>query len=481
VGRRLRRFACYNVQAMQRTAVMTALLVAALAVPSRAEDPVSKAPAEAPRGKICEWKSEDGLAYQFRVPENYDADKSVNLTFILHGSNLDRRWGFANHSAETFRPDDVVVSPDGTTPNGQGGFNLLNAKKDLDRMRALHEELAKAFNVRATYLYGHSQGSFFAFLYAGEFPAEVQGVVGHASGPWGNTTMSKKGHHQAIVLLHGTGDPVVPYWQSRLGFERYEKAKYPLLRLRALEGWNHWPAEHNGSIGNVTVPHTSQQLAYVEGMTTTDPDRLSACFEFLSKNGGPHWHDYAALRAVAHRIGAMEEAPQKLAGKAKKTVTAVDKLAAAHVKAITKSVGKWKKRKAPPEKDPGWVHLLVFLRDFRGVPAADALRGEWQDLLDKHRKAAEKRLQDRWKAFKKDDAKAAFEAGLAAAEDGFVEVRVLNWDFLNQLRDQYARADELKLSKKVRARYDALVPRLRTHLEKGVQEFMKVNAKEGPK
>ncbi len=458
-----------------------ALLALALSTSAHAAEPASKAPGEAPRGAVCEWKSEDGLAYQFFVPKGYDAEKGVNLTFILHGSNLDRRWGFANHRAGEFRPDDVVVSPDGTTSNGRGGFNLLNQKKDLDRINALHAELKKAFNVRATYLYGHSQGSFFALLYAGEFPDEVQGVVGHASGPWGNTVKSRKGHHQAVVLLHGTADPVVPYWQSRGGFEQYEKAKYPMLRLRALEGWNHWPSEHNGSIGNVFVPHTSQQLAYVEGMTTTETERLQACFNFLSKNDGPQWHDYAALRAVAERIAGLEEASKKLTSKARKAVVAVDKLAAAHIKEITRSVGKWKKHKVPPEKDSGWVHLLVFLREFRGVPAADALRGEWQGLLDKHRKAGEKRLKSRWKAFRKDDPKAAFEEGLAAAEAAFVEVRVLNWHFLNQLRDEYAKADELKLSKMVRARYDEMVPRLREHLEKGVQEFMKLNAKHSPK
>ncbi len=47
------------------------------------------------------------------------------MTLILHGSNLSAGWGFWNHKAGEFRADDVVVSPDGSTPNGRGGFKFL--------------------------------------------------------------------------------------------------------------------------------------------------------------------------------------------------------------------------------------------------------------------------------------------------------------------------------------------------------------------
>ena len=129
-------------------------------------------------------------------------------------------------------------------PNGRGGFNTLQSEKDLERLHELHEELKGIFNVRATFLYGHSQGSFFSFLYAGAYPDEVQGLVGQASGVWIGTQAMKKGHHQAIVLMHGTRDPVVPYGQSVGGLDFYEEAKYPLARLRSLE-------EQRNSIGVV--------------------------------------------------------------------------------------------------------------------------------------------------------------------------------------------------------------------------------------
>ena len=202
--------------------------------------------------------------------------------FVLHGSNLTRGWGFANHRQAEFRPDDVVVCPDGTTSNGRGGFNFLQGRSDLDRFGGLHDELRKAFKVNGTYLYGHSQGSFFAHLYAAHRPGEVDGYVAHASAVWAGTALGRKGHHQAIVVMHGTADPVV-WYEAGLGARAsLEDAKYPTARLRSLEGWNHWPSEHNGSIGNVFVRHTSQQLGVGRGddvgrLGTASPSASSSC------------------------------------------------------------------------------------------------------------------------------------------------------------------------------------------------------------
>lgn len=107
-------------------------------------------------GEVHEARSASGLVYQYRVPADYDAERGAALTVILHGSNLDRRWGFANHRAQSFRPADIVVCPDGTTSNGSGGFNFLGESQDAELFAALLEELGEIWNVRAVYLYGHS-------------------------------------------------------------------------------------------------------------------------------------------------------------------------------------------------------------------------------------------------------------------------------------------------------------------------------------
>ncbi|MCA8973685.1 MAG: hypothetical protein KDC98_03140, partial [Planctomycetes bacterium] len=353
-------------------------------------------PSPTATGKVFEWKSAEGLQYQYYLPKGYDPAAEITLTFVLHGSNLDRRWGFANHEAGRFRADDLVVCPDGTTSNGSGGFNFLQAKSDLERLHALHEELKGRFKVRATLIYGHSQGSFFSFYYAGAYPADVQGVVGQASGVWIGTQATKKHHHQAIVLMHGTADPVVPYGQSVGGLEFYREANYPHVRLRSLDGWNHWP----------TQMQTEQQLAWCEGMTTTDPGRLGAAFTAIDAQKTDV--DPVALYEVGKRVVANEDVEAKVIKAAGEAIAAVDACADKHVQAIEKSSGK----KGSKLSDKPWVgHLPLFLRHFDGVAACVELRKGWQKTLDKQQDGAKKLAREFWQNREQKPDK-AFAAGL---------------------------------------------------------------------
>jgi predicted esterase len=394
--------------------------------------------------KIFEWKSGEGVVYFWRGPKTYDAEKGVGLTVILHGSNLTHQWGFANHSKDSFRPDDLVVSPDGTTPNGKGGFNFLDAPADADKLHALLGELKKAFKVRGTYLYGHSQGSFFALNYAGEEPEDVDGVVAHASGLWNSTQTGKKGFHQAIVFMHGTLDPVVPYGQSVGGYDALEKIGYPMLRLRSLEGWNHWPAEHNGD-----VPHTSQQLAWVEGMTTKDPGRLAWCLDFLADAKAKEWHDWAGLYVLA-KHAAESEAPESTKARAKKAMDVVQALAASHAAAITVEPG-------APYEAKAWVgHLPLFLREFPQVPAREELATKWKDALATHQKEAIAHLRKYFPALQKNDFATAFEEGVAAIMTGFLWRECADPELRDNLAKWQKDAKKLKLSKKALKDYDTL-------------------------
>ncbi len=67
-------------------------------------------------GKVYTWNSPDGLAYDFFLPKSYDVENGITLTFILHGSNGWKGWGFGMHAPGEFRPEHFVVSPNGATP-----------------------------------------------------------------------------------------------------------------------------------------------------------------------------------------------------------------------------------------------------------------------------------------------------------------------------------------------------------------------------
>lgn len=436
------------------------LFLASLGQAATAQEPPKKAIDDAPGGKVFSWESADGLAYEFRLPKEYDPEVGLNLTFVLHGSNLSRRWTFLNHDPKSFRVDDLVVSPDGTTSNGSGGFNFLQGKKDLQRLRALHEEIQALFPVRSTFLYGHSQGSFFSFLYAGAYPAEVNGVLGHASGTWIGTSASKKHHHQAIVLMHGTADPVVNYGQSVGGLRFYQEQKYPMVRLRSLEGWNHWPAEG----------HAAQQLAWCEAMTTEDPLRIEAAFEEL--DSVKEWLDPVALRQVASRAATFEGVSAKTVKAAEKAMEAVDKVMAKHLAAIEKSLGKNTKRSLDGRP---WVgHTGLFLRSFEGLEGALSLREDWSKSLDAHAAAATKH----WPAYRRkrdSNIKAAFAVGLDLVEEAFLQRTVQDLKFLDRLDGWAKDAKEHDLDRRALKRHAPLITALRDGLEAGAKAFQKVD------
>jgi pimeloyl-ACP methyl ester carboxylesterase len=389
-------------------------------------------------GEVYEAKSADGLVFWWRAPKRYDAAKGCGVTLILHGSGLNHQWGFANHDKATFRPDDLVLSPDGTSTNGE----FMGEPKDAKRLHGFLEEVKKAFKVRATFLYGHSQGSFFSLYYAGEFPADVQGVVAHASGMWNWTKTGKEGHHQAIVLMHGTQDPVVPYFQSPGGYEALKEAGYPLLRLFPLEWWNHWPAEHNSAGG---TPHTSQELAWAEGMTTTDPERLDACLDMLADVKDKVEHDWGGLYGLAKHVSDCAFAKETTKAKATKAVGVVEALAKKHADGLADV------QPGAPLDAKGWAaHLPVFLRQFAGVPACDALAAKWKDTMKKHDEKGGAACDKWWTASHKSspDVATAFDAGIDAITEGFLTARAQDRIFRESLEGWQKDAKKNKLSKK---------------------------------
>lgn len=439
-------------------------------VPSRL-DVKEREPSPSAKGAVYEWTSKGGLRYQYRIPKSYDPKQGASITFLLHGSNMDRRWGFANHNADRFRPDDIVVSPDGTTSNGQGGFNSLGQKKDAAAFHELMEELKSTFEIDATYLYGHSQGSFFALYYAGQYPDEVNGVVGHASGVWTQTNQGKKGHHQAIVLMHGTADPVVPYGQSVGGYESYVDKKYPMIRLRSLEGWNHWPSEENLGVHGDVIRHTSQQLAWCEGMTSENPKRVESALDFLTTVKSKERHDYAAAYQVASRVAQWKDASDSLKKDASRAVERIEELAEKHAAAASLP-----KKVALDGK--AWAgHAPMFLRAFQGVPTCEELRGEYKKVMAAQDKAATKLFRSYWTALNKGDDKDAFKEGVAAMQKCYLTSSCANTEFLSGMKAMEEKAKSLKLDKKSLSVWRSSIAKFEKSREAGAKAFDGLNRK----
>lgn len=377
------------------TKLLLALLVV-LAPLARAGDPERREPKPgAPDSKVFAWTSKGGLRYTWVLPPGYDAKKPRPLTVILHGTGLDYRWGAWNHPVGVFRPKDVVVSVDGTSP-GQGDTRLfLGEPKDAQAFKEFLDELRATFAVERVFLYGHSQGGFFVVYYAGEFPDTVAGVVAHASGAWNWSKMPPALKKVALAFLHGTSDPVVPYGQSPGSRDAYVAKGFELVHLNRLDRYNHWP----------NAVRATETLDWCQGMTTTSPEDALACAKRIlavKSKDEYQWEtlvDFAGARDVLRRLEGKGPAPMKgvpsvVASEAKRWIVELEKHGAAHVAELEKTLPK---KELALDGKPWLGHLVALRENFRGIDSVEAF---FKTLgFDKKRDAqvkASAAMWDRW-------------------------------------------------------------------------------------
>jgi predicted esterase len=352
---------------------MKTILVAALSTVLTAQELKQLQPGgQVGAHQVHAWKSKGGLNYAWSVPKGYDGKTPVGLTVICHGTGLDYRWGFANNQPEVFRPNDVVVSVDGTSP-GANNTRLFNGDpKDAKAFKGFLEEMQAAFAIDSVFLYGHSQGGFFVVYFAGEYPDAVRGVVAHASGAWNWSKTGKPAQKVAVAFMHGTLDPVVPFPQSPGARDAYLAAGFPSVHLRRLQNYNHWP----------NAVRANECLSWCEGMTTASPTvALAAAEQMLAKKKADEYQwetvvGYSGARQVLGRITgdekpACKDADAATKEKAQKLVDRIEAEGNKHVEALKKLVAK--KEDLVLKSPAAWLgHLIALREDFRGVRSVEA-------------------------------------------------------------------------------------------------------------
>lgn len=351
------------------------LVLVAPAPPSRSapttDDPPQLAPdASAETGIVYASNSEGGLRYTWLLPEDYDPEAACDVTVILHGTGLDYRWGHWNHPTGVFRPQDIVLSVDGTSPNGESRL-FLGEKDDAKAFDEFLKEMRELFDIDQLFLYGHSQGGFFAIYFAGEYPEAIDGAVAHASGAWSWSKMSGGVKEVPLAFVHGTRDPVVPYRQSPASRDAYSDKGFELLHLRRMQGYNHWP----------NAVRVNEVIGWCDGMSTDDPaEALAEALEILRKKPADQYQytttvDYSGARDVLRRLVGeghepFDEVEGKLERQASKWIKAIEKEGATHVSALRRHISKKKDLKL--ESAPWLGHLLAVREDFRGVDSVEA-------------------------------------------------------------------------------------------------------------
>jgi predicted esterase len=223
---------------------------------------------KAPLGQVLEWTSPRGKPYWYRLPRRLDPKKPPALLIMLHGTGVQWGWAFWNYPIATgaFRGEDIVVAPEGMTAGGGDTFNFIQGKADGDHLAELIAFFRKKVPVGRVYLYGHSQGAFFAYWFAGEHPELVDGIVPHAGNVLSNVKHPALAREKvAVGILHGRSDAVVPVACAFASEKVCREAGYKKLKVVIVEGLSeqagHWPLPKEAG----------ELLAWLDAVSADDP------------------------------------------------------------------------------------------------------------------------------------------------------------------------------------------------------------------
>ncbi len=222
---------------------------------------------QAPLGQVLEWTSARGKPYWYRLPRQIDPRKPPALILMLHGTGLKWGWAFWNYpiAAGGFRGSDIVVAPEAMT-RGQGDtFDFIQGKADGDHIAEVIASFKKKLPVGRVYLYGHSQGAFFSYWFAGEHPELVDGIVAHAGNVLDVKHPDLAKEKVAIGILHGKADAVVPVDCAYRTEKIYREGGYRKVKLEVVEGLTeqsgHWPLPKQ----------VGEMLAWLDSVTADTP------------------------------------------------------------------------------------------------------------------------------------------------------------------------------------------------------------------
>lgn len=384
-------------QRIMRCAMCAVFTISAVAVPAAAQKndgPIKAAPSKkAPRGKVLEWRSAAGKPYLYRIPEKLSASSPPNLIFMFHGTGCSHYWAFANYpiAAGRFRGRDIVVSPEGMTPGQGKTFNFTFTPDDSKQIVDLIKGFKRAFPIARVFLYGHSQGAFFCYWFAGEHPALVDGFVAHAGNVLNVKHPKLAKRKLAVGILHGRADQVVSVACATRSAKVYRDLGYEKVKLEIVEGLapraGHWPLPQ----------HVATMFEWVELVSRDAPEDLIAGAEAGLRKDAP---DVALVADAVARAGdrlAKRKRDDPVRARHRTLATFLDTLAAAHAAAILED----RKSQGAKGIQPWMVHFRRATRALGAVPgwakAARSLAGKAKAHGKKVAKARSA-LESKWNA-----------------------------------------------------------------------------------
>ncbi|MHC4380228.1 MAG: CE1 family esterase [Planctomycetota bacterium] len=388
-------------------------LSAPLTAQEKADEIVAPS-SSAPVGKTLEWKTPEGRPYWYRIPRKIKASDPPALILFLHGTGGSHGWAFWNYRLADgmYRKDDILVSPDGLSPGRNGTFNFEQNKKDGDQIAGLITRFQEEFPIGRVYVYGHSQGAFFTYWFAGEYPELVDGIIAHAGNVLQVQHPKLAKEKIAVAILHGEADAVVTVECAYRTHEIYKEQGYRKLKLRIVEGLTeqsgHWPLpkevlEMFDWLDQVSDKTASQAVTMGLGQIAgAEPDLALIQASVVEAKGLLKGIKGEELAELESRIAKLEEFLWRTRDM--------------HIKHLVEAGGEFDMKQG---LRPWAPHFAVVNQAFADDPAWKAAMKKPQKEAKKHVKAVDKALEKLGGVVDKK----GFSAGVKALEKGFLSPR----------------------------------------------------------
>ena len=449
---------------MNPTLAWCALFASGLAAGADEKPPPRVEPSpQAPLGQVLEWTSAPDKPFWYRLPRRLDPKKPPRLVLMLHGTGLKWGWAFWNYpiAAGSFRGEDVVVAPEGMTPGQGDTFNFIQGKADGDHIAGLIVYLKQQLPISKVYIYGHSQGAFFAYWFAGEHPDLVDGIVAHAGNVLANVQHPALAREKlGVAILHGRADAVVPVDCATATEKIYRERGYKKVKLQIVDGLTeqsgHWPLPKQAG----------ELLAWLDSVSPEDA-ALSVA-SILSALG----RDEPDLASAVDSAGRAAAAIKSYRGKDRAAVTDqltalrkwLDEAAQAQAEAVVASLSG---SKGEPPFGPWAAHYQRASHSLGSLPAWQKAVASVRKRATAHDKTVARALGNLRQAGAK-----AFGDAIRAAEEGFLAASYepLILELRRLANDSTTKADDRK-------RLDELLAARTTPWAEGVKAAVALDQK----
>ncbi|MBI3726331.1 dienelactone hydrolase family protein [bacterium] len=177
-------------------------------------------------------KSEKGIVYSIRFPQDYDKAKGAVLVIGFHG-----RGGNQVNFMDALERYSFLKSALLVTANAPK--EAMWDASDLPAIGEMILELQRAHRPPRTIVCGFSAGGYFSFGVGTTFPDRVQAAVPMSGGLIANVKESEALKKVAFYVIHGDADDVVKVEQSRTAVKRLETAGVAKLKYDEIPGLKH--------------------------------------------------------------------------------------------------------------------------------------------------------------------------------------------------------------------------------------------------